>query len=456
MAQQINTNQLHQMAQISMAQIPMAQIQGLTILNNQQHLGQYQQGGQGMYYVQQVPAGHNQVQLQNVQYQHQFNYNHMQPQQMQQQQIQFLEPQQINNHQLNNHAQLQQSPQIQQQQTQQVHQAQQQQQTNNNNNASNNKNNKETTGTKQSGKKKKANKTNKDGVQQPKRATTAYINFTQYYRGSLKKAGRSVPKIGEFGKECAAKWHSMTEEEKKPFTDEAERDRERYRKEMEVFKPARDVNKPKRPGTAFMLFMVDFRKEIAGKQPEGGVAALAKLGGERWRNMTDEEKKPYVEKQNECKITYEAMMEDYRKLTGQTSKDKKENDSDTSEHLNNSLSNSNISNNNGNSIDHQLIKQDHQNHNNSLSPGSTSSPHNQYTMSPSDPLHSSVQQSIAAPLSLQQQQSYYQTNSFISTNFLDQQQDQSYSQTIEQQLHDGQHNQEHSEQQYLQNGTYYY
>lgn len=48
--------------------------------------------------------------------------------------------------------------------------------------------------------------------------------------------------------------------------------------QMEVYKPARDVNKPKRPGTAFMLFMADFRKEMAGKEPEGGVAALAKLG----------------------------------------------------------------------------------------------------------------------------------------------------------------------------------
>lgn len=138
--------------------------------------------------------------------------------------------------------------------------------------------------------------------------------FTRRYREEIKKSGRQVPKIGEFGKECAAKWNSMTDEEKKPFIEVANKDRERYRKEMEIYKPARDANKPKRPGTAFMLFMVDFRKEVAGKEPEGGVAALAKLGGERWRNMTDEQKKPYVEKQNECKIKYELSMEEYRKM----------------------------------------------------------------------------------------------------------------------------------------------
>lgn len=61
----------------------------------------------------------------------------------------------------------------------------------------------------------------------PKRATTAYINFTQFYRDSIKKSGRPVPPIGEFGKECACKWNSMSEDEKRPFIETAERDRER-------------------------------------------------------------------------------------------------------------------------------------------------------------------------------------------------------------------------------------
>ncbi|RWS28828.1 transcription factor Sox-17-alpha-A-like isoform X1 [Leptotrombidium deliense] len=164
-----------------------------------------------------------------------------------------------------------------------------------------------------SSKKHKKPKVNKDGVPAPKRATTAYINFTQWYREELKKSGRAIPKIGEFGKECAGKWNSMNEEEKTPFVNTAAKDRERYKKEMAVYKPARDANKPKRPGTAFMLFMGDFRKEMAGKEPEGGVAALAKLGGERWRNMTEEDKRPYVEKQNDEKLRYEVSMEEYRR-----------------------------------------------------------------------------------------------------------------------------------------------
>lgn len=37
------------------------------------------------------------------------------------------------------------------------------------------------------------------------------------------------------------------------------------------------------------------------------------LGGERWRAMSDEEKRKYIEKQSEEKLRYEASMEEYRK-----------------------------------------------------------------------------------------------------------------------------------------------
>ncbi|XP_067119024.1 high mobility group protein DSP1-like [Centruroides vittatus] len=164
--------------------------------------------------------------------------------------------------------------------------------------------------------KSKKPKVNRAGIPAPKRALTAYINFTQWYREELKKAGREIPKIGEFGKECAAKWNAMSDEEKQPFLNAAAKDRERYKQEMAVYKPPRDTNKPKRPGTTFMLFMADLRKEMAGREPEGGVAALAKLGGERWRSMTEEEKRPYIERQNKEKLRYEGLMEEYRRTKG--------------------------------------------------------------------------------------------------------------------------------------------
>jgi len=155
----------------------------------------------------------------------------------------------------------------------------------------------------------------KANLPKPKRATSAYVYFSQHYREMLKKDGRPVPRISEFGKECAAKWNVMNEKEKEPFAAQAARDKARYAQEIEAIKPKRDANKPKRPGTAFMLFMGDFRKEMAGREPAGGVAAMAKLGGERWRNMTDSDKKPYVDKQNVEKTKYDISMEQYKSNT---------------------------------------------------------------------------------------------------------------------------------------------
>ena len=70
---------------------------------------------------------------------------------------------------------------------------------------------------------------NQAGVRFVQTQTTDVASFLSFhrYRESIKKTGRTVPKIGEFGKECAAKWNSMNEEEKKPFTEVAARDRDR-------------------------------------------------------------------------------------------------------------------------------------------------------------------------------------------------------------------------------------
>ncbi|GJN39949.1 hypothetical protein PR202_gb29103 [Eleusine coracana subsp. coracana] len=63
-----------------------------------------------------------------------------------------------------------------------------------------------------------------------------------------------------------------------------------------------DLPKRKRSPTAFFLFMEDFRKEYKVAHPNNkSVATVAKEGGEKWRSMTDEEKKPYTDKAAELK-----------------------------------------------------------------------------------------------------------------------------------------------------------
>ncbi|KAG2580868.1 hypothetical protein PVAP13_6KG263400 [Panicum virgatum] len=73
-------------------------------------------------------------------------------------------------------------------------------------------------------------------------------------------------------------------------------------------KPSKTAKDPKRKRTptAFFLFMADFRKEFKAPHPDNkNVATVAKEGGEKWNSMTDQEKKPYMDKAAELKALAE-------------------------------------------------------------------------------------------------------------------------------------------------------
>uniref|UniRef100_A0A9I9EIL3 HMG box domain-containing protein n=1 Tax=Cucumis melo TaxID=3656 RepID=A0A9I9EIL3_CUCME len=57
-------------------------------------------------------------------------------------------------------------------------------------------------------------------------------------------------------------------------------------------------------------FRDDFRKSFKEANPDSkGVKEVAKEGGEKWKSMTDEEKKPYQDKAAELKAEYEKALE---------------------------------------------------------------------------------------------------------------------------------------------------
>ncbi|KAF5749841.1 high mobility group B protein 7-like [Tripterygium wilfordii] len=66
----------------------------------------------------------------------------------------------------------------------------------------------------------------------------------------------------------------------------------------------------KRPPTAFFVFLSDFRKTYKEANPDSKlVKEVAKQGGEKWKSMSDEEKKPYLDKAAELKAEYEKALE---------------------------------------------------------------------------------------------------------------------------------------------------
>lgn len=170
---------------------------------------------------------------------------------------------------------------------------------------------------KNSNKKKKEKDPNR-----PKRATSAYFYFLQSCREEAAKAGKGPQKISDFTKDCSVKWKALTTTARKPFEEKAEVDKARYAKEMEIYKgKSVDPNKPKRPPTAYFLFLADFRVRMADKGIEH--KEILKLAGEEWRNLTPDVKGPYESKALEESKKYEEAMTQYRKNGGGVATPKK-------------------------------------------------------------------------------------------------------------------------------------
>jgi len=155
----------------------------------------------------------------------------------------------------------------------------------------------------------------------PKRSTSAYFFYLAHCREQANKQGRSISKIAEFTKECSAKWREMNSAQRKQFEDSAAKDKERYDREMALYKGKKtDPNKPKRPMTAYFMFLGDFRQKMKNRGVDH--KEILRLAGEEWRNMSAEQKKPYEKRSVEAGKQYELQMAEYRKNEGKAAAQK--------------------------------------------------------------------------------------------------------------------------------------
>ncbi|KAF8394930.1 hypothetical protein HHK36_018869 [Tetracentron sinense] len=86
------------------------------------------------------------------------------------------------------------------------------------------------------------------------------------------------------------------------------------KKNAKKVKLAKDPNKPKRPPSAFFVFLEDFRKIYKQEHPNvKAVSAVGKAGGEKWKSLSNAEKAPYEAKAAKRKAEYEKVMAAYNK-----------------------------------------------------------------------------------------------------------------------------------------------
>ncbi|KAK9164721.1 hypothetical protein Syun_005623 [Stephania yunnanensis] len=99
-------------------------------------------------------------------------------------------------------------------------------------------------------------------------------------------------------------------------------------------KAAKDPNKPKRPPSAFFVFMEEFRKVYKEKHPNNkSVSVVGKAGGDKWKSLSDADKAPYIAKAEKRKADYNKSMQAYNKKLeeGPTAAEEEESDKSKSE-----------------------------------------------------------------------------------------------------------------------------
>lgn len=70
---------------------------------------------------------------------------------------------------------------------------------------------------------------------------------------------------------------------------------------------------PKRPTTAFFFYTSSIREDVKKKNPGKSVGELSKIYGQMWADLSDEDKKPFQDKNNEDKERYAKEMEEWKK-----------------------------------------------------------------------------------------------------------------------------------------------
>ncbi|KAA8532070.1 hypothetical protein F0562_006788 [Nyssa sinensis] len=92
-------------------------------------------------------------------------------------------------------------------------------------------------------------------------------------RGFAMKGGKSKTETKKADNKLSVKKRGAATEKPKP---------------VKKGKAAKDPNKPKRPASAFFVFMEEFRKQYKEKHPNNkSVSVVGKAGGDKWKSLSE-------------------------------------------------------------------------------------------------------------------------------------------------------------------------
>lgn len=167
----------------------------------------------------------------------------------------------------------------------------------------------------------------------PKRPLSAYMYFCHDKRKEVAEANSGLS-FSELGKKLGQLWQELDEDAKKPYnkqnaaakkkyeeekaqyvaSGEADEDEEggKKTKKQKTGKAKKDPAAPKNAKSAYMFFCADERKRLRDE----GVTNFSEVGkrmGDRWKELSEEEKAPYVKMNEEAKVAANKAKAAYAK-----------------------------------------------------------------------------------------------------------------------------------------------
>lgn len=157
-------------------------------------------------------------------------------------------------------------------------------------------------------------------VDQPLNVRSAYNFFLQSQMKSKKN-----PSVSNTTKRLASVWNAMNEEERQPFINMMNKDRERFKAETEVWKAKQPLlNKkekkdrkkrrlnaggPKKAQIAYLFFVAEQRPILMELHKGKSFGDLSKIVGQKYRSLTPEEKEKYIRMHEADKKRYATEKE---------------------------------------------------------------------------------------------------------------------------------------------------
>lgn len=180
--------------------------------------------------------------------------------------------------------------------------------------------------TTKSNKKKRDSSTLRKAPQAPKRFKSSYILFFMAKQQEIKDSLGPSATVGDVSKKSSEMWKTLPPDQRAHWDDVAKKDKERYMAEKAMYtgpwqvpwkRAKKDPSAPKRPMSAFLYFSQDKRRKIKDANPGMRNTEVSRILGDMWKNASEEERTPHIEREASERAKYKVEIAEWRKEDGE-------------------------------------------------------------------------------------------------------------------------------------------